>query len=243
MIKKFHNICIDNFFSNPDLIRKYALSLEYHRSKDGSWPGERSNTLNIINENLQNLILAKVFAAYYPVSGYEISFDDTYLQFQKIKPYSNDKDSLKNTGWIHCDKAIVGGVIYLTPNPNPDSGTSLYDLKDEFKDLHNDDLQQTEKHNLHMGRFVKDYDERLKEHNNKFKVKTIFKNVYNRMIMYSGSEYHCANNFYCDNDRLTLAFFIKKLNVKNTPIDVIKGNIDKDIESQLEHYKFDWNDK
>ena len=53
MIKKFHNICIDNFFSNPDLIRKYALSLEYHRSKDGSWPGERSNTLNIINENLQ----------------------------------------------------------------------------------------------------------------------------------------------------------------------------------------------
>ena len=105
------------------------------------------------------------------------------------------------------------------------------------------DLQQTEKHNLHMGRFVKDYDERLKEHNNKFKVKTIFKNVYNRMIMYSGSEYHCANNFYCDNDRLTLAFFIKKLNVKNTPIDVIKGNIDKDIESQLEHYKFDWNDK
>ena len=31
--------------------------------------------------------------------------------------------------------------------------------------------------------------------------------------------------------------------VKNTPIDIIKGNIDKDIESQLEHYKFDWNDK
>ena len=64
MIKKFHNICMDNFFSNPDLIRKYALSLEYHRSKDGSWPGERSNTLNIINAQSGNFRLQQAGATF-----------------------------------------------------------------------------------------------------------------------------------------------------------------------------------
>lgn len=240
----FHSVCVDNFFSNPDLIRRYALSLEYQKSEDGSWPGKRSDTLNNINQNLQNLILAKVFALYYPVNGYEISFDDSYVGFQITNPYSEDKHSLKNVGWIHSDDdTVVAGIIYLTPNPNPDSGTSLYDLKDEYKNLHDDSAVQVEKHNFYMAKEVMGYDKKILQHNNKFKVKTIFKNVYNRLIMYSGGEYHSANNFYCNQERLTLTYFIRKLTVKNTPMEVVKGNIDNEINKELEPYKFDWVDK
>mgnify|MGYP003345874215 CR=1 FL=1 len=43
---------------------------------------------------------------------------------------SSDKNSPKNTGWIHQDNnAIFAGLVYLTPEIDPSCGTSMFKLK------------------------------------------------------------------------------------------------------------------
>ena len=36
--RKYPTVVIDDFFQNPDIIRKYALSLTYEKAVDGRWP-------------------------------------------------------------------------------------------------------------------------------------------------------------------------------------------------------------
>ena len=43
-------------------------------------------------------------------------------------------------------------------------------------------------------------------------------NIYNRLILYEGSEYHRADHFFgdtIDNSRLTLVFFVKNIKANN----------------------------
>ena len=57
------------------------------------------------------------------------------MSFQEIPRFSENKNDIKNRGWIHQDypcQFLLAGLIYLTPNIDPDSGTSLYDLKPKF---------------------------------------------------------------------------------------------------------------
>ena len=84
--------------------------------------------------------------------------------------------------------------------------------------------------------FNKDkYIEELRNYNDRFNIVTKFNNVYNRMVMWSGSEYHGANSFkgFDNEERLTLLFFINGINVDApVPIDVVRG-LDEDIESKI----------
>ena len=234
---KFHTVCVDNFFTNPDLIREYALKLRYNTPLDGRYPGKRTQCLSEINKPLYNLIMAKIFSIYYPVNNYEISFKNAGIYFQKVKAFSEDKASLKNKGWIHPDvDCVLAGLVYLTPNYNPEAGTSLYNLKEEYKNVHDDDERQVEKNTFYLNKEIsdKDYINALLKNNKRFEIKTIFKNIYNRLIMYSGSEYHKADNFYDNNkERLTMVYFINEITVNKAPIDVIKGKIDEGIESEI----------
>ena len=56
------------------------------------------------------------------------------MEFTEIPRYAKDKYDVRNKGWIHQDVDILGnddlaGLIYLTPDIDPDSGTILYNLK------------------------------------------------------------------------------------------------------------------
>ena len=45
-----------------------------------------------------------------------------------------------------------------------------------------------------------------------------FNNIYNRLVTYSGKDYHKCNSFYSGkNERLTLVFFVKKIQVNRHP--------------------------
>ena len=80
-----------------------------------------------------------------------------------------------------------------------------------------------------------EYTKALESHNSKFLEKTVFKNIYNRMIMYDGHEYHAANSFYNTNqdERLTLVWFIDGITIEKSPYEVIKGKLDENIESKI----------
>ena len=52
----FGTTCIDDFFKYPNAIRKYANSLEYSPDEAGKWPGVRTKSLHLLDENLQHNI-------------------------------------------------------------------------------------------------------------------------------------------------------------------------------------------
>ena len=116
---KFHSVCVDDFFNNPDLIREFALNQEYFPT-DGRYPGERTSNMWQINKTLSDYLFAKIFSVYFPVRGYQIKFEKADITFQKIKSFSDIENSWKNTGWIHTD------------NDNPSDENDIVRVQDDF---------------------------------------------------------------------------------------------------------------
>jgi hypothetical protein len=113
-------ILIDNFFEEPNIIRELALSMKYNKSsKKTGWKGYRiklkndeiknfiKNKLIEIDNKFKNLLIDEIFFHY--------SLDDT-------------KNELENfdVKRLHKDLTELAGVIYLTPNPPNNSGTTLH---------------------------------------------------------------------------------------------------------------------
>ena len=124
----YPNLIVDNFFEQPDKIIDCSLNLEYGISDDGSWPGVRSNFLHLINERLFEYISKKItyiFYDSYPSYNYSINF-------QKVNPFSDNQYDKKNCGWVHSDESNFGGVIFLTKNPDEDTGLNIINLKNGF---------------------------------------------------------------------------------------------------------------
>jgi len=221
----FPTICIDNFYDNPDEIRNFALSLDYSW-KAGNFPGKRTVPLEHISSYFYEQFCKRLFSIFY-----NFSLDDLEVSvnthFQKIYPYSKDENDPLNFGWFHHDggEQIAAGVIYLSPNPNPNAGTVFAEqispvncflpLRDKlYKD---NDISQVD---------VQEYRESLLNHNNCFKTNIEIKNVYNRMIFYNSNVPHRENNFFCfeNEPRLTQVFFVTKFKSKKSPIDRMMEN-------------------
>ena len=209
---KVFPICVDNFFDNPDLIRDFALSLPKTPSPNGSWPGKRSAPLHEIDNEFHVTLFLKIFSAYYDLKYSNFSWSSCKAYFQQISKYSNNNDNLKNMGWVHRDEGDeVAGIIYLNPNADINSGTSLFKLKSEYENNHLKHAHNPDKHALYNGNRIieEDYIKSLEKNNNKFDETIRFGNVYNRLIVYGSQEYHRANSFVAgDEDRLTLVFFM-----------------------------------
>lgn len=220
---KFNPIIVDNFFVNPDEIRKFGLSLSKKPSDKGNWPGYRSELLHIIDYDFNNCLILKILSTYFDLRYTQLTWEKSYITFQTMKSYDKDNSSLKNTGWIHQDNPNqLAGLIYLTPNADPNCGTSIYKLKAEEEKNYLRYGIKTEKHTLFKSGKIKnkDYIEALKSHNDKF-VETIrVQNEYNRLLTYDGNYFHKANSFIAGKkDRLTLVFFIENIKVDKFPVE------------------------
>ena len=235
-VERFFPVSVDNFFDNPDKIVRYAKSLSKEPDPDGRWPGKRTEMLWKIDDELNCALLLKIMSCYYDLSYQDVSWESSELYFQEIPTFSKNKNDVKNKGWIHIDddtKFEVAGLIYLTPDIDPDSGTSLFKVKPHKEYMTHD--RQVAKYllykNTNSSNNKEEFDEayfikKYKEHEECFIEKTRFANIYNRMVMYDTSEFHRANNFYNGDGkdaRLTLVFFIGGLNVELYPLEKIKG--------------------
>jgi len=214
----YPTVVLDNFFTNPDTIRDFALSLPYERDADGRWPGERSPMLHTHNEDLVFSFAKKIISIYYD-NGMEVFWDGIQMAFQKIKPYSSNKNSLLNKGWIHTDgRRSFAGVVYLTPYAPLDTGTTIFGLKQEHHE-HTQGEQEV-KSKLYRGLPFdeKEYNTEIEELYNKFKVVTEVKNVYNRCIQYDAQQWHSGTNYHTEGeDRLSLIYFFTNVRSEYTP--------------------------
>jgi hypothetical protein len=216
---------IDNFFDNPDEVIRKANKLTFLNEKR-RWPGSRTGNLMEVCPALHSHLCNKVFSPWYKNLQQEGKFNCRVKSFfQRTEMYDPDPLSVINSGWPHVDDIAIGaGVIYLTPNANPDSGTSMFsskrhisDFEEEYRECHAmknlfyNDPSQVDR---------EEYIEKKKNFCEKFNLTVEVKNVFNRCITYSGNQFHSESGFEGSNEeqRLTLVFFIEDLQVLETPL-------------------------
>jgi hypothetical protein len=110
-------IIVDDFYSDPDQVRKFALSVNYNTSeKQTNWPGKDSTEeylseeltmgiSHIVNEPLRSVSQNK--SHYFRITK-EGEFGSQHIHFD---PGSN---------------LIWAGICYLTPTERPESGTKFW---------------------------------------------------------------------------------------------------------------------
>ena len=114
---------VDDFFEDPDGIVDMANEFRYYNPNSGYF-GQKLHLLH-----------------YESVPEYW----NLQCHFQLIKPFCDNKYSNKNRGWIHQDiDTFFGGIVYLTPNPEPDTGTSVYKVKRGYSHQTAKEIEQKE---------------------------------------------------------------------------------------------------
>jgi len=129
--------CIDNFYENPDSVRDFALSLDYYPpNEDEFFPGERTRCLSWIDEKFYHFSVQR-FLSYF----FDLAPDTIWkgsCNFQKTYKSNDDKYRRGNFGLPHRDKEqpnkLIGAVLYLNKNTNPDAGTKILQLKKNSND-------------------------------------------------------------------------------------------------------------
>ena len=180
-------VVIDNFFSDPDVIRKWALSEKYYDTKElteitskvskspNYFPGLRTLPLTKLKSPYSEAIMNSTARIGRHVFGIQGNID-LVSSFHLTR-----KDDIDMAN-IHTDNSfdpgiVLAGVIYLTPDAPLDSGTTLY-TKQPHKEVDK------------------------------------ISNVYNRFVLYDASVFHRANSYFGDDmqtGRLTIVSFIRKV--------------------------------
>jgi len=208
-MKSYPVTIVDNFFDDPDYVRDLALSLTYTTSPDGRWPGSRSKGVHLINKDLFYYISRRIELLFSQVEP--VKWTKT-MEFQRISPYSTDKWDRRNRGWVHCEndspdqKVLFGGIIYLTKDPEPDTGTSIYKAKNGFR-FDRDDCDEYKKA-LYAGKDVDvdEYNKMYDLHHEQYIETVKCESVFNRLIVFGSDVIHAAQTFGTK-ERLTLPFF------------------------------------
>ena len=230
---RFPITCCDGFYEDPDAVREFALSLDYEK-KPGVYPGLRSEMISKLSLEFHLMSVKKMLSMFddFDSKGDNNQFDCVSC-FQKIWPFSENKDDVLNDGWVHFDgNTIAAAVVYLDPNPTPDSGTSMYfpslENYEYFSDEVTEDIRNTriQIHSTHKPsdqKLIKKYEKYLIKNNSRFEKTLEVKNRYNRMIAYDGQQYHAQSSYWSDNEdfRLTQVFFI---NGMSAPEECIPKN-------------------
>ena len=226
---------VDNFFDKPEEIVKFANSLEYKIDSKGFWPGKRSEELHINHNQFFNSFLTKLFALFFDYKYTELSWSNVGMYFQKNCTFDpKDKNNILNTGLIHQDGEFpLVGLVYLTEDADVNAGTSImlpnkrYESNSELAErkivLYKKSQEKLLKSDL------EDYKKLILDTNKNFEESVRFNNIFNRLITYSGQDFHKCNSFYSGKkERLTLVFFVKKIQTNAyPPLQRSKANLIK----------------
>ena len=200
---------VDDFFPEPDKIVDFALKQRFFDTDKGRWPGRRTEEIGVLDLDLFNWISNKILSNYFETIFREFKMAMT---FQIVTSFHADQYHPRNKGWIHQDKCLMGGIIFLTKDPEPDTGTSIFRSKTGYFSSPID-ISLDVKEKLYKREEVSD-DDYLKGYNvmRKNMVESIYvDNVYNRMMCFPATAYHGVRTYGLNKERLTLPFFLNGL--------------------------------
>tara|TARA_B100001175_G_scaffold231918_1_gene198469 strand:+ start:203 stop:862 length:660 start_codon:yes stop_codon:yes gene_type:complete len=195
---------VDNFFDDPDEIVEMAENLKWYPPSLGNWPGLRTKQLHAEEKRFFQYFGEKIHHLFHDVMP---DYWELEAHFQKIEPFSEDKWDKRNQGWIHQDiNRWFGGIVYLTKDPEPDTGTSVYHVKKGYSYQTQQEMGMKEKlykgEEIDIDEYNKAWDKMREQY-----VETVsVKNVYNRFVLFGGKSHHGVITFGTK-ERTTLNFF------------------------------------
>ena len=195
---------VDDFFEDPDGIVEMANELKYYTPNTGNWPGQRTKNLHVEEPRFFTYFGSKLHLLFYETVP---EYWNLQCHFQMIHPFCDDKNSKKNRGWIHKDiDTCFGGIVYLKKDPEPNTGTSVYKVKQGYSHQYAKEIEQKEA--LYRSEVVSDsdYTKAYDSMRDQFEETVSVANVYNRFVMFNGNTHHGVQTFGTT-PRLTLNFF------------------------------------
>ena len=205
---------IENFYKNPDAIRKFALAQKFTYCKDVPnieyvYPGCRTQDLSLLDKALFDKICTKLVSVFHNAEHDVMRWLIT-TSFQSVSEEFSQ-------GVIHTDhNTVFAGVLYLTPDAPLDGGTSLFRKNKTF-----DEAKYQQALDENDVRF-KDGDIAMDtSYHSMFDEIVRVNNVYNTLIIYEGRHFHAANRFFgktLKDSRLAQVFFINKIDAQKQSV-------------------------
>ena len=183
-------VVVDNFLENPDEVRQIALDIPSDEYEKRGSVGVRSKPYpngNVYRPIFEELLGIKTIDEEWGGAG------GTHGCYQW---------SPAETGQVvHCDATDWAGIIFLTPNAPPRTGTWLMKHKETGK-VHREEglddvfIGNSKQWDIHPFEKIDDIG-----------------NVYNRLILWNGRHLHTAGSYFgesIDNSRLYQVFFFNE---------------------------------
>jgi hypothetical protein len=181
-------IIVDNFYTNPDEVRSFALEQDFNI--DGNYPGHR--TKSFLNEPIVKYIEE--------ITGFEMEplEDPGYTGAFQVT-FASDRT------WIHADSWNEwAGVCYLTPDAPVTGGTGLFKHKatglTSAPRLPNGEVNESLMAIVESE--AQDY--------TKWELVDVIGNKYNRCVFYKGDMFHASLDYFGktkEDGRLFQTFF------------------------------------
>lgn len=184
-----NSLVIDNFYTNPEEVIDFALSLEF--VVEGNYPGMRTDSY--LNDSIKEIIQETLR----PFAGEITSWGGKYSgSFQ----YTTSRDR----SWIHTDyHTSWAGVCYLTPDAPLSSGTGLFRHKQTGLTVWN---PEDRKINPEITEILNNDAQDM----TKWEMVDRIGNVFNRLILYRADNFHVSLDYFGQNKedgRLFQVFF------------------------------------
>jgi hypothetical protein len=173
---------VDNFYQDVDSVRKIALSqtFEYHSEYHKGKRTEVVFRFEGLQESFESILNCKIKDwSQYPVNGcFQICVGGDQLVY-------------------HVDQQEYAGIIFLTPDAPPQTGTSFYRSKNTKKMK----LQELDSDIVFKNGYLD---------STEFEVVDVVGNVYNRLVLFDSKMFHAASTYFgtnLENGRLFQLFF------------------------------------
>ena len=130
----------DNFFDNAEDLRDLALSTRFfsaeEKNYDVGWRGYRTNELRDLDKNVIEVSCQKIRDELIKFFNLKINHDDGNFYFHVA--LSHTKNTLEDfdTSKFHTDDSRFAGIVYLSLNPPPKTGTTII-IDNQNKDIEN----------------------------------------------------------------------------------------------------------
>lgn len=211
-------IIVDNFYSRPDAVRQRALSSKYADITATDYPGFASR-LRLETEALERMFSELVRS--------ELNLDSARFTWGGFRFITEESGKLPK---VHADVACDwAGMVYLTPNAPLSAGTAFYRHKETGFDAPPTDREARALGYIDASEFDDRVIHRDKADLSKWEQITCVGPVYNRLILFRGSDFYHAPLGGCgdsaESARLTHIFFFNEMPDPGNAVYPVSANM------------------
>lgn len=187
-------IVVDNYYSNPDQVREYAMSLDFNPNVKYH-KGSRTEVKNIFEgtkESFEKLL------------GKKITVWEEHV-YNGVFQYCTAQESLV----YHTDNQSYAAVVFLTPDAPPECGTSFYKSKVNGLMAYPTPADCKTSGKSEDELFDEMFDGNFYD-KTRWELVDVVGNVYNRLVIFDAKRVHAASAYFGDNmenSRLFHMFF------------------------------------